>query len=118
MDPQRRIKQRGRIPDPDRERLLERRARQRQADARYSEKRKAKRKQLLVDRPAGVVPSLSSRRIQELRDRYCDAAYWRFSKVDIAAGKLDAWLREILRNEVSPERIELEFERVLAASRF
>jgi len=103
---------RGRIPDPDRERLLERRARQRQADARYSEKRKAKRKQPLVDsRPAGV-PSLSSRRVQELRDQYRDAEYWRFSKADIAAGKLDAWFREILRKELPPAFVEIEFERV------
>jgi hypothetical protein len=53
------------------ERLLERRARQRQADARYSEKRKAKRKQPLVDdRPDGVVPGLSSRRTRELAEWY------------------------------------------------
>src|SRR5262249_29186390 len=107
MGPQ---KQCGRILDPDRERLLERRARQRQADARYSEKRKAKRKQLLVDnRPAGVVPSLSSRQVQELAEWYADQAYWKYSKSALIAGALDAELRAILRKEMPPERVELEF---------
>ena len=110
------MKQCGRILDPDRERLLERRARQRQADARYSEKRKAKRKQPLVDnRPAGVVPGLSSRRVQELAEWYSDQAYWHFSPNALAAGALDAELREILRKEMPPEHVEIEFERVMKA---
>src|SRR5262249_54551432 len=103
-----------RVLDPEREKLLERRARQRQADARYSEKRKAKRKQPLVDnRPAGVVPGLSSRRVQELAEWYADQAYWKYSKSALAAGALDAELRAILRKEVLPEHVEIEFERVM-----
>jgi hypothetical protein len=59
---------------------------------------------------------LSSRRIQELADLRSEQAYWKFSPADIAAGKLDAWLRDILRKE-APERIELEFERVMQVVR-
>jgi hypothetical protein len=56
---------------------------------------------------------LSSRRIQEHADWYSDQAYWHYSKNALAAGALDAELRSILRKEVSSERIELEFERVM-----
>jgi Protein of unknown function (DUF3631) len=55
---------------------------------------------------------LSSRRIQEA-DWYSDQAYWHYSKNALDAGALDAELRAILRKEVFPELVEIEFERVM-----
>jgi hypothetical protein len=56
---------------------------------------------------------LSSRRIQEHADWYSDQAYWHYSKNALDAGALDAELRAILRKEVLPEHVEIEFERVM-----
>ena len=60
-------------------------------------------------------PGLSRRRIQEHADWYSDRAYWHYSKNALDAGALDAELRAILREEVSPERVEIEFQRVKKA---
>jgi hypothetical protein len=56
---------------------------------------------------------LSRRRVQEHADWYSDQAYWHYSKNALDAGALDAELRAILRKEVFPEHIEIEFERVM-----
>jgi putative DNA primase/helicase len=61
----------------------------------------------------GGESGLSSRRIQEHADWYSDQAYWHYSKNALDAGVLDAELRAILRKEVFPEHVELEFERVM-----
>jgi len=61
--------------------------------------------------------SLSSRRVQELAEWCSHQAYWHYSKNALDAGALDADLRAILRKEVSPWHVEIEFERVLTASR-
>ena len=58
---------------------------------------------------------LSSRRVQEHARWYSDAAYWSYSPNALAAGALDAELRAILRKEVFPEHVEIEFERVMKA---
>ena len=60
-------------------------------------------------------PGLSRRRVQELADWYSDQAYWHYSPNALAAGALDAELRAILRKEVAPEHVEIEFERVMKA---
>src|SRR5262245_52323101 len=62
--------------------------------------------------------SLSSRRIQELADWYSGQAYWHYSKNALDAGALDAELRAILRKEVSPGHVEIEFERVRSTRAF
>src|SRR5262249_54324994 len=61
--------------------------------------------------------SLSSLRVRELAEWYDDQAYRHYSPTALAAGALDAELRAILRKEVSPERVEVEFERVLPLRR-
>jgi hypothetical protein len=61
----------------------------------------------------GAEPGLSSRRIRELAIWCSERAYWHYSLNALAAGALDAELRAILRKEVSPERVEFEFERVM-----
>jgi hypothetical protein len=61
---------------------------------------------------------LSSRRVQELADWYSDQAYWQYSKNALDAGALDAELRAILRKEVSPWHVEIEFERVRSTCAF
>jgi hypothetical protein len=61
----------------------------------------------------GGEPGLSSRRIQELATWCSDRAYWHYSPNALAAGALDAELREILRKEVLPEHVEIEFKRVM-----
>jgi hypothetical protein len=63
----------------------------------------------------GGEPGLSSRRIAELNEWYQDQAYRNYSKNDLAAGKLNAELRAILRKECFPEHVEIEFERVMKA---
>src|SRR5262249_54633928 len=65
------------------------------------------------DAASGNGGGLSSRRIQELATWCSDRAYWHFSPNALAAGALDAELRTILGKEVSPERVEIEFERVM-----
>src|SRR5262245_17717383 len=62
--------------------------------------------------------SLSSRRVQDLAEWYSHRAYWHYSKNALDAGALDAELRAILREEVSPWHVEIEAERVVTASRF
>src|SRR5262249_29780699 len=57
-------------------------------------------------------PGLSRRRVQELADWYSDQAYWHYSKNALDAGALDAELRAILREEVFPEHVGIEFQRV------
>ena len=104
----------------DMEKLLAKRERNRQASRKRMAKLRAKSKAGYAQPAAHhVVASgngghLSDRRIRELADLRSEQAYWKFSPADIAAGKLDAWLRDILRKE-APERIELEFQRVLKA---
>jgi len=66
----------------------------------------------------GGEQALSSRRVQELAEWYADQAYWKYSKSALAAGALDAELRAILRKEVSPEFVELNFERVMKVARW
>jgi hypothetical protein len=61
----------------------------------------------------GTGRGLSDRRIQEHADWYSDRAYWHYSPAAIAAGVLDAELRAILCGEVGPERVEVEFARVI-----
>jgi hypothetical protein len=61
----------------------------------------------------GDEPGLSRSRIQEHADWYSDQAYWHYSKNALDAGALDAELRAILRKEVFPEFVEIEFERVM-----
>src|SRR5262249_27366356 len=61
--------------------------------------------------------SLSSRRIQELAEWCSHQAYWPYSKNALDAGALAADLRAILRKELPPWHVEIEFERVLTASR-
>jgi Protein of unknown function (DUF3631) len=61
--------------------------------------------------------SLSSLRVRELAEWYSHQAYWHYSKNALDAGALDADLRAILRKEMSPWHVEIEFERVLTASR-
>ena len=56
---------------------------------------------------------LRNRRIQEHADWYSDQAYWHYSKNALDAGALDAELRAILRKEVFPEHVEIEFERIM-----
>jgi hypothetical protein len=56
---------------------------------------------------------LSSRRVQEHADWYSNQAYWHYNKNALDAGALDAELRAILRKEVFPEHVEIEFERVI-----
>jgi uncharacterized protein DUF3631 len=63
-------------------------------------------------------PGLSRRRVQDLAEWYSHQAYWHYSKNALDAGALDADLRAILRKEVSPWHVEIEAERVVAASRF
>src|SRR6516225_37191 len=58
-------------------------------------------------------PGLSSRRIQALADWYADKAYYQYRAIN--AGDLDAKLRAILREEVFPEHVEIEFQRVKKA---
>ena len=61
----------------------------------------------------GGEPGLSSRRIQALADWYADKAYYQYSASE--AGNLDAEFRAILREEVSPELVEIELQRVKKA---
>jgi hypothetical protein len=61
----------------------------------------------------GGEQGLSSRRIQELATWCSDRAYWHYSPNALAAGVLEAELRAILRKEVLPEQVEIEFERVM-----
>src|SRR5262245_32513532 len=60
---------------------------------------------------------LSSRRVQELAEWCSHQAYWHYSKNALDAGALAADLRAILRKELPPWHVEIEFERVLTASR-
>ena len=43
--------------------------------------------------------------------------YWHYNKNALDAGALDAELRAILRKEVFPEHVEIEFERVMKGGR-
>ena len=61
---------------------------------------------------------LSSRRVQELAEWCSHQAYWHYSKNALDAGALDAELRAILRKEVSPWHVEIEFERVRSTRAF
>jgi hypothetical protein len=56
---------------------------------------------------------LSDLRIRQLADWYEDRGYRHYSPAALAAGALDAELRAILAREVDPERVEVEFARVV-----
>jgi hypothetical protein len=56
---------------------------------------------------------LSDRRLNEYADWYQDQAYRHYSPAALAAGELEAELRTILRREVGPECLEVEFARVM-----
>jgi hypothetical protein len=58
-------------------------------------------------------PGLSRRRIQELADWYKDEGYRRSHEDRFHTAELDADLRAILREEVFPEHVEIEFECVM-----
>ena len=58
-------------------------------------------------------PGLSRRRIQELADWYADEGYRRSHEERLDTAELDAELRAILREEVFPEQVEIEFEHVM-----
>src|SRR5262249_7037030 len=60
-----------------------------------------------------AAPGLSRRRLQELADWYAAKPYYQYTPID--AGHLDGELRAILREEVFPEHIEIEFQRVKKA---
>jgi hypothetical protein len=60
---------------------------------------------------------LGDHRIRKLVEWYDEARYRRFSPVAIAAGELDAELRAVLRREVGPDQVEVEFGRVLRIAR-
>jgi hypothetical protein len=60
-------------------------------------------------------PGLSRRRIQNLADWYADEEYRRKHEGRLDTAELDADLRAILQDEVFPEDVEIEFERVLRA---
>jgi hypothetical protein len=61
-------------------------------------------------------PGLSRRRIQQLVDWYADEEYRRRHEGRLDAAELDADLRAVLQDEVFPEDVEIEFERVLRAA--
>jgi hypothetical protein len=61
----------------------------------------------------GAERSLSALRVQQHAKWYSDRAYRHYSPAALAAGALDAELREILRREVGPELVEVEFSRVI-----
>jgi hypothetical protein len=61
----------------------------------------------------GGEPGLSRRRIRELADWYQDEGHRRYSQDRLDTPELDAELRRILRAEVFPEHVEIEFERVM-----
>jgi hypothetical protein len=63
--------------------------------------------------PRAAAPGLSSRRIHELADWYSDQGHRRYNENALATAELDAELRAILREEVFPEFVEAEFERVM-----
>jgi Protein of unknown function (DUF3631) len=58
-------------------------------------------------------PGLSHRRIQELANWYKDETHRRYNTNRLDAAQLDAELRALLRYEVPPEFIEVEFERIM-----
>jgi hypothetical protein len=61
----------------------------------------------------GIEPGLSRRRIQELADWYQDEAHRRLSADRLDTPELDTELRRILRAEVFPEHVGIEFKRVM-----
>ena len=67
---------------------------------------------VMVSTNGGTEP-MSSRQIQEHVVWCEELAYWRFSKDALDAGALDAELRARLRKEVPPERVEIEFQRIM-----
>jgi putative DNA primase/helicase len=66
----------------------------------------------------GNEPGLSQGRIRELAHWYLDRATVQNEESetgDVSSAELDAALREVLREEVFPEFVEVEFERVMKA---
>ena len=61
----------------------------------------------------GGEQSLSSRRVQELADWYSDEGHQRYCDNTLDTAALDAELRALLRAEVLPEFVEVEFKRVM-----
>jgi hypothetical protein len=58
-------------------------------------------------------PGLSWRRVQELADWYSDEGHQRYCENTLDTATLDAELRTALAEEVFPEFVEIEFERVM-----
>jgi hypothetical protein len=58
-------------------------------------------------------PGLSWRRVQELADWYSDEGHQRYCENTLDTATLDAELRTALAEEVFPELVEIEFERVM-----
>jgi len=64
--------------------------------------------------PPGSEPRISSRRIRELADWYCDQTHRRYNENTLDTAALDAELRAILREEVAfAEHVRIEFKRVM-----
>ena len=61
----------------------------------------------------GREPGLGLRRLRELAGWYQDEGYRRHSGDNLDTAVLDAELRAILREEVFPEHVEVEFQRVM-----
>ena len=63
----------------------------------------------------GGEPGLSRRRVDELAAWYQDRAYGQYQQHgDVSSADLDAGLRMVLAEEVLPEFIETEFQRIMA----
>ena len=58
-------------------------------------------------------PGLSRRRVRELADWYSDEGHQRYCDNTLDTAALDAELRAALAEEVFPEFVEIEFERVM-----
>jgi len=62
----------------------------------------------------GGEPGISRRRIEELADWYKDKTHQRYNEGRLDTAALDDELRAIIREEVAfPERVEIEFARVM-----
>ena len=62
-------------------------------------------------------PGLSRRRVRELADWYSDEGHQRYCDNTLDTAALDAELRAALAEEVFPEFVEIEFERVMKGGR-
>jgi hypothetical protein len=92
------------------------------SSSRYREALASRMALTRADAPvAPVAPSgpviLSDLQIRRHAEWYQERAYRRYSPAALAAGELDAELRERLRQEVGPDRAEVEFARILRIAR-